>query len=1096
MGLDNLVRGGTRPYTYRIVTYAPGAMSIASDGRTLLWAPSGLAVGESRTAQVLVTDSSSPTRLSALIDITCTVLPEPPPVLEVVGPFTGSILGSTRRFENLVYQGFNGTTPYTWSASITGGASVSLSSTTGSSVTASGTVPATASEGDQYRVTVTLEDSDATSGPVSLETLLTVVDEVIPPTATCAGFSIPAPGASDSNTVVIANDPGGARTFTVTSGHPDFTAVVSTSGVVTVTASATAPRNTFTDRLSGTVTFSDGTVASWTSSARIQCIDFTARGGSISLEAGTSGSVTIDVFGGCPGITHHIARETGDVDPSFATFTLSGATVTVAVTAGATSGSSHTAYYNVFPSIGAQQRVGITVTVIAANPVVTAPDIVVPPGRTRTGQASVRNPGGPGAWSVQNAASRPSWLAALAVNQDGLVSARRGTGGDGETFDYILRWTPTNTSIPADDDVGTITAGLDTISITGSDFQAYRGESATQIYTATGGTGTYTEVEVTTSGDHTGVSIRATLGTSGDIFVTASSTGTASNNTRYRFGLRVTDSAGTVSDFAFFHFRVRCAAVSVTSPNYPGQQPADDVTVTFQRFGGCTAGTWRLVGSYTFEVSALTVSGDTATCTVEVPTDAVSGGEYKVTAEYTDGTESDNSAQGTATISIGDPFTFDLPARFDVSDYGLQMNRNMNAYVEGAVAPFSVSIVGQAPPGVTLTASPATNFARGIQGTYVLRHSFVSRDVQVTLRARDNAGRSVEKTTTLGIGPYSCNQLWDDVGAATTGFIGFYLFGRKSENEELFLDVPDSQAHLVRVAPQAETQWDAALVALRLTLDDIGTEHEFTVNIINDRQAENPTVLGTCSGSYNVVPIFELSFTQKAIKHGSTATLVITSFPPTSDPRVDRDSIRVSAIDPSTGRTPEWIEIVIGPLGSPISLRATPPIGIDLRHYNLDIGVRANFDFGDISGPRIVDFHYVSPANEFILQRTARVTIGVVDVDPLRIVCRTNTVSVEHGDFFGGVTRTVAIAANQAGNVSWSWEVGVSPPPPGGIVLGSFLPRADRLNYRLSGAEINLIASDMLIRGLNIAIMRLDIKGRDPFSEDSCKTNITFIRQE
>ena len=361
------------------------------------------------------------------------------------------------------------------------------------------------------------------------------------------------------------------------------------------------------------------------------------------------------------------------------------------------------------------------------NPVVTAPDIVVPPGRTRTGQASVRNPGGAGAWSVQNAASRPSWLAALSVDQSGLVSARRGTGGDGETFDYILRWTPTNTSIPADDDVGTITAGLDTISITGSGFEAYRGETEYQTYGVTGGTGTYSEVEVTTSGDHTGVTISATLGLAGVINVTASSTSAASNNTNYRFGLRVTDSAGTVSDYAFFNFRIRCAAVSVSSPTYPGQQPADDVTVTFQRFGGCTAGTWRLVGSYAFEVSALTVSGNTATCTVEVPTDAVGGNEYKVTAEYTDGTESDNSARGTATISIGDPFAFNLPARFEVADYGLQMNRGLNTYVDGAVAPFSISIVGTAPPGVSLTGQ--TNFATGTQGNFVLRHTFVSRDV-------------------------------------------------------------------------------------------------------------------------------------------------------------------------------------------------------------------------------------------------------------------------------------------------------------------------------------------------------------------------------
>ena len=230
LGLDNLVAGGTRPYSYRIVTFAPGAMSIAADGRTLLWTPSGLAVGESRTAQVLVTDSSSPTRLSALINITCTVAPEPPPVLGIEGPFTGSVDGSTRRFSNLVYTGEHGTTPYTWSASITGGASVSLSSTTGSTVTASGTAPATASEGDQYTLTVTLTDSDPATDPVTRETVLTVVDEVVPPTASCDGFSIPAPGASDTNTVVITNDPGGARTFTVDVPHTGFTASVTSVG--------------------------------------------------------------------------------------------------------------------------------------------------------------------------------------------------------------------------------------------------------------------------------------------------------------------------------------------------------------------------------------------------------------------------------------------------------------------------------------------------------------------------------------------------------------------------------------------------------------------------------------------------------------------------------------------------------------------------------------------------------------------------------------------------------------------------------------------------------------------------------------------------
>ena len=86
------------------------------------------------------------------------------------------------------------------------------------------------------------------------------------------------------------------------------------------------------------------------------------------MEPDTTGSVTIDVFGGCPGVTHTImrvlpARRT----PAFAAFALSGSTVTVAVTSATRRlAQTHTAYYVVTPLVqGAQQRVGVTMNVIA-----------------------------------------------------------------------------------------------------------------------------------------------------------------------------------------------------------------------------------------------------------------------------------------------------------------------------------------------------------------------------------------------------------------------------------------------------------------------------------------------------------------------------------------------------------------------------------------------------------------------------------------------------------------------------------------------------------------------------------------------------------
>ena len=105
-----------------------------------------------------------------------------------------------------------------------------------------------------------------------------------------------------------------------------------------------------------------------------------------------------------------------------------------------------------------------------------------------------------------------------------------------------------------------------------------------------------------------------------------------------------------------------------------------------------------------------------------------------------------------------------------------------------------------------------------------------------------------------------------------------------------------------------------------------------------------PPVLGTCSGSYEVVPIFELSFTQKAIKHGTSATLVLTSFPPDERPPHRSGKLDQVNITLDGGDAPSWVTWEQDASGSPVRIHfAHPPFGTDLGSYNFDIGVRANF---------------------------------------------------------------------------------------------------------------------------------------------------------
>ena len=829
-----LFSGGREPYTLELTQAAAGEMQFAPDGRTLQWTPTtALAEGASSTAVVTATEASN-LRQRAQARIVCTRVAPPPPSFAVTGPATVSVPIGTRTLPSTSIFALNATGTPTWGVSVSpSGPTLAVSA--GSTTTQlTGSIPDTAVTGDQWSVTVTGTDSD---GDVDSHALtLIAVEEAPDPTASCADFSVD-PGASDTQQVVVTDAPAGVATHTVNDPAADWaSATVSSTGAVTVTATSSVARRSSTT-VSGTVTWPGGESADWTANISVPCLTYTATGGSISLRPGGSGDVSISIFGGCPGTTSTVARATGETDPAWLTLTLSGETVRCVATSTATAGSSYTSNWVVTPSAGSGASaitVRVRVTIVPPDPFVTACDIILPPNSTRSCTATVVDDSGSGSWSIENASDRPDWISRISVNSvTGVVSVARGAGGTaGSSWDYVLKWD--DDTRPDDEDRGTITAGFDPIVITGPAlFSGFRGEPATESYAGAGGSGTFTSVEVDTSAVGTGVTLTAALSGS-TITVRAVTTSAAAHNSRHRFGLTLTDSTGAMSTKHFFAFRVRCPNVWGWGDDVVVSSRTATVTLGFQAFGGCAGnGTWALQGTYDSRVGELVPNGRRASVQVTLQREPERQ-SFTVVARYTDSVESDNHVDIPATVQVGNPLEFNLPAELLVDNAGDRAELPLSQFVHGAHRPWTIAI----------TNSVNVNLVYVRQN--VLVHVAVVTDVDVDLTLTDAAGRSVTKTITIKVRDPGCTLAYN--GVPRTGNIGVYLHGRRGNR--LGLEVAPGSAHVVRVSRARTTSvYDFLVWPLRTTNEWLDVQQSFDLRIVN---LADRAVLATCSETLTV----------------------------------------------------------------------------------------------------------------------------------------------------------------------------------------------------------------------------------------------------
>ena len=491
----------------------------------------------------------------------------------------------------------------------------------------------------------------------------------------------------------------------------------------------------------------------------------------------------------------------------------------------------------------------------------------------------------------------------------------------------------------------------------------------------------------------------------------------------------------------------------MTSPSYPGETAGTDVTVTFTRSGGCTAGTWALVGTYSFEVTSLSVTGSKATCTVSIPGDTADGTSLTVTARYTDGTTETptNTATATATITVGEPLVFNLPARLEVQNYAEAQNFPLNRYVSGAAHPFSIVEDPNNPLPANTDISGTSNPSTGRQGDFRLLAGNVTADRTVHLRCRDAAGRTDDDAVVIGIRAYGCTQANRVVPIDGDGRIGFYLHGRKSLNEPLTLDVPQASTSIVRIGSAAGTVYDAVLNALQDSPINVGRTFNFTANIIN---VTTRAVRGTCSGSYQVVPTFTVD-RNIAVQRGRSVNLPIVFDPQLSGE--DLSNVRVSL------RGPQWATAA----GNVITLSPGP----HERTENYILYVSAVSPDG---------FQYYSEDGSAEIAIAVTVTAG----PPMSISCASPSIGVSSLSNQLDVTVTLGSVSNPDGPVQWTASAR-------GIVADASLPQLRFTRLILAGLWALMVNAEEFRR-----VVPFVLTATDRNVTVQCNGSITFLRAE
>ena len=1016
---------GTRPYDLDLDQAQGVNLPTSQIGDDLIVGPGSLpaghSVGTSYAMLTTGTDSSTPPD-SASHAWTIRVVPEP---YAFDGPTTIRVVEGAA-FPDTVYTASGGTPPDTMAMENDSGLSLAFAQS-GRTGTLSGSIGA-AAEGSTFQVKLTSTDSASPSNAEELDVTIAVIGTGVPFEARLDRSFETHPGTSDSQDVLPTAGTG-PYTHRVTSSDPSWGSVSISGATVTVTANGDAPRGS-EHTVAGESTDARGATATWSAKWTVPHLALRGRffpsamallqngRGATDLIAtgGVSGPFSVEQIGSPPSwLTVSTSRSTiGDASTTFH--------FDVSVAADAPARATYTDRWRV--RRGAESVIAsLTVTVTTPPPTLSLPDFDL--GTTDSGtKPYVLEHALVG--FVELEGTTPSWLTITIDEAAKTITATTTNAPPLASATYSCRYRQGGS--PTAYDTANVNVVFEPIEIGGSRTDgAERGAVNNEIKPVTGGSGGYASVEV--QGESW---IRAVIdGTNAVVIFRPPAD--IEYGSRHAYRLRVIDDQGNVSEWTDFAVVINNLQANLPDVTVNGE-PGDSVSFDFDEANGL-AGTYTAVTPLT---AVITMTASTGAGSVSIPT--TQGLQTRIvqrikfTADTPHGSGLENASFATLTVLVGDPLTARNPPKFLVDRYGLTANRGLDPYIEGGKGRHRVRIA----PGAIAPSGVSVSSGTGPQ----IRIENIQGDGSVQVEAYDESDTPQTATMTVswGIKAPGCQQLSCLVGIDSDGFIPMRIFGEQHADADYRFQNPVGGPDVIGAAPGGKNVIGRKTAPHETGSSDlcenVGVPNEdcttqagkaFTGTIDIVDHARNREVVHTCEVTYYLAPTFDVS-TRIGCQHGTTCRIQLSIVGGCGKGGVDGydDEVRVCLFGEGAAEIPEWIRTggrwdTTTDCGTGLgatTIIISPPrdtAGRVISGTEIDLGIQmtGSFDLETIN-PSTGDIEIRKVTGvPFIFSRTggerAVVEIGVIEVEPVKIVCTTNVLTLTDPPNFLDPPRTYTL---------------------------------------------------------------------------------------
>lgn len=870
--------------------------------------------------------------------------------------------------------------------------------------------------GESYQLRISQQDTDRPPNADAVDVTVRFIEEGTPFSAELGNDFSTDPGVTSPPQALTLVPTGVEATHRLTSDDPAWGEQIIDGANVSVRADATAPRGSEHTVEGESTRTSDGSTDTWSAKWTVPHIAFdaTVEPDALTILPDTDADTTITGQYGVPGESFGFERLTSD--PPWATVTSGSATssaneasivVNVAVAAGtAHTVADHTERWKATRG-DEEETVEFTVSVGRPDPVLSLPDFSLPPNTTETLPFVIEHEDGGSIRKTTDDPTGPGAATVLINLEAKTVTVRsHATAVPGGSGAYAAEYTRAD-GRKSDDDA-TISIEYNPISIGGDRaICVYPSGSQAFEFPIEGGSGSYRNA--TASIDSDDFEVTAEVDLSNNFVLRVDPLNNPAVLTRARVTLNVEDDTGARADPTGKNVTVNYAPVTMGDVEVLAEDGGD---YGFD-FGAVTAGgsgtrAFAIVGStdYDYTLDAATGSG-----TLSVDGDTTDGrhvvGTFKVTDAYAGCGENSDTAR--LILVFGDPFAFDPPTPLIAPSYGDGVSiPRLEAHTSGGVKPYryehrdGVGDLRGRPPSHSLTFGNVTGPRRAV------------------IRALDSTQptpQRIDKEIRAAIGPVTARQLLHYISIDSDGFIPMDILGYSRPNQKLNFRVPGATPtfnRVIGIAPGGEN-----LIARKTNPQDsgqpsfsnVGRRIDFDVDIVDvtdTSDLRNAPKVGEYSGWYLISPWFGVQ-DRIGCKRGTTCTIVIGTLPQTIAKYENEFMVNIRLS--GGGTVPPWVTLgglftrnpdgsITGTGLAARTITIAPPPGVVLGNYNLEVSVSGAFDvLTEIVNPDTGEITFETTKTQVAFRTdsgdgTANVSIGVIEVDPIKISCSFNSVSM------------------------------------------------------------------------------------------------------